>query len=141
MRCFRSLRWCALPPPPLQSPLVLGAALATWALPNPEPFQLAADTRTALEALGVRDFSGLMPLDVFGADQIASLKGLCFMGLGGFLVGFGTRWAGGCTSGHTIMGLSSLQWPSLVASMAFMAGGFFGTWVLLPLVFRFVLGE
>jgi len=121
--------------------VMLGAALATWGLPNPEPFVVAAETRAALEALGVRDFSGVMPRDVFGLEQVLSLKGLAFMGIGGFLVGFGTRWAGGCTSGHTIMGLSSLQWPSLVASIAFMAGGFFGTWVVLPLVFRIVGGE
>lgn len=42
---------------------------------------------------------------------------------GGFLVGFGTRWARGCTSGHAIMGLSNLQKPSLYAVLAFFAGG------------------
>ncbi|MCX8080905.1 MAG: YeeE/YedE family protein [Bacteroidia bacterium] len=55
---------------------------------------------------------------------------------GGFLVGFGTRYAGGCTSGHAIMGLSSLQWPSLVAVVCFMAGGFFATHFILPIFFK-----
>lgn len=42
---------------------------------------------------------------------------------GGFLIGFGTRWARGCTSGHSIMGLASLQLPSLYATLSFFAGG------------------
>jgi len=54
------------------------------------------------------------------------------MVLGGFLVGFGTRWAGGCTSGHAIMGLSNLQVPSLIATICFMVGGFVMTWLILP---------
>ena len=52
--------------------------------------------------------------------------------IGGFLVGFGTRYAGGCTSGHAIMGLSNLQWPSLVATVMFMVGGIAMTWLILP---------
>ena len=39
--------------------------------------------------------------------------------VGGFLIGFGTRWAGGCTSGHAISGLANLQLPSLVAVIGF----------------------
>ena len=53
---------------------------------------------------------------------------------GGFLVGFGTRYAGGCTSGHAIMGLSDLQWPSLVATICFMIGGFLMTNLILPYI-------
>jgi uncharacterized membrane protein YedE/YeeE len=56
------------------------------------------------------------------------------MVVGGFLVGFGTRYAGGCTSGHAIMGLSNLQWPSLVATICFMAGGFLMANLILPLI-------
>jgi uncharacterized membrane protein YedE/YeeE len=54
------------------------------------------------------------------------------MVVGGFMVGFGTRYAGGCTSGHAIMGLSNLQLPSLIATCCFMAGGFIMTWLILP---------
>lgn len=115
--------------------VLLGGFVATNFLSNPEPIQIAASTRAELEALGVHEFRGLMPVDIFGADNVFTLKGLVFFVIGGLLVGFGTRWAGGCTSGHTIMGLSNLQWPSLVATMAFMVGGFAGTWVLLPMVF------
>jgi uncharacterized membrane protein YedE/YeeE len=56
------------------------------------------------------------------------------MVIGGFLVGFGTRWAGGCTSGHAIMGLSNLQWPSLVATISFMVGGFLMANLILPFI-------
>ena len=56
------------------------------------------------------------------------------MVVGGFFVGFGTRYAGGCTSGHAIMGLSNLQWPSLVATCCFFGGGLFMTWVILPYI-------
>jgi len=114
--------------------VLLGALMASRWLTDSQPIQIAASTRAELEALGVRDFHGLMPADIFNLANVLTFKGLVFFVMGGFLVGFGTRWAGGCTSGHTIMGLSNLQWPSLVATIAFMTGGFVGTWVLLPVV-------
>lgn len=56
------------------------------------------------------------------------------MVMGGIMIGFGTRYAGGCTSGHSIMGLSSLQWPSLVATIFFMIGGFIMANLILPYI-------
>lgn len=114
--------------------IVLGSLIASHWLASPEPFRLADATRAHLASLGITDFSGLMPADLFGTAHILSLRGLVFLVAGGFLVGFGTRWAGGCTSGHTIMGLSNLQWPSLVATICFMVGGGVGTWLLLPIL-------
>jgi len=96
----------------------------------------ACSTRAALAGFGIKDFSGLMPTDLFNWSNLFTLKGLIFMVLGGFLVGFGTRYADGCTSGHSIMGLSNLQLPSLIATICFMAGGFLGTQLLLPLIFK-----
>jgi hypothetical protein len=58
------------------------------------------------------------------------------MVLGGFMIGFGTRYAGGCTSGHSIMGLATLQWPSLVATCCFMAGGFIMANLILPFILK-----
>jgi uncharacterized membrane protein YedE/YeeE len=58
----------------------------------------------------------MLPPEIFSWDQLFTLRGLIFFVIGGFMVGFGTRYAGGCTSGHAIMGLSSLQWPSLMAT-------------------------
>jgi uncharacterized protein len=42
----------------------------------------------------------------------------------GLLVGFGTRWGGGCTSGHGVCGIARLSPRSLVATLAFMGAGF-----------------
>ena len=67
-------------------------------------------------------------------SALFSLRGFILIVVGGFLVGFGTRYAGGCTSGHAIMGLSNLQWPSLIASICFMAGGFIMANLLLPII-------
>ncbi|MBL7721715.1 MAG: YeeE/YedE family protein, partial [Chitinophagaceae bacterium] len=72
----------------------------------------------------------------FNWQALGSAKGIIMMVVGGFLVGFGTRYAGGCTSGHAIMGLSNLQWPSLVATISFMAGGFIVANLILPLILK-----
>ena len=67
-------------------------------------------------------------------ETLFTLKGFIVMVIGGFLVGFGTRYAGGCTSGHAIMGLSNLQWSSLVATISFMVGGFIMANLILPII-------
>lgn len=118
--------------------VLFGGFLATYFLSNPNAFVIAPATETALRAFGIQDFSGLMPADLFATANLFTMKGLFFFVIGGLLVGFGTRWAGGCTSGHAIMGLSNLQWPSLVATISFMVGGFAMTHLLLPLLFKFV---
>lgn len=115
---------------------VIGGFIASFFMSNPNEILIAESTISDLKALGVSDFGNLMPLDLFGVENIFSLKGLFFMVIGGFLVGFGTRWAGGCTSGHAIMGLSTLQWPSLVATICFMIGGFFSSHLILPILFK-----
>ncbi|GAB3565751.1 YeeE/YedE family protein [Spirosoma luteolum] len=113
--------------------IAVGGFIGAQLLPNPGAMQITPATVQALQGLGIHDFtSGLMPADIFSWDNLLSLKGLIFLVLGGFLVGFGTRYAGGCTSGHAIMGLSNLQWPSLVATISFMVGGFAMTHLGLP---------
>ncbi|MBE9465173.1 YeeE/YedE family protein [Dyadobacter subterraneus] len=118
--------------------ITLGGFVATYLLTNPDSLIVAESTKASLTQLGITDFSGLMPADIFSVENILSLKGLIFFVFGGFLVGFGTRYAGGCTSGHAIMGLANLQWPSLVATIFFMVGGFFSTWILLPWLLNLV---
>lgn len=119
----------------------IGGFIATTLLSNPEPIQISEKTVSALQQLGVHDFGHLLPADIFSFESLFSLKGLIFILLGGFLVGFGTRYAGGCTSGHAIMGLSNLQVPSLIATISFMAGGFFMTNVLFPFIFKLIGNE
>lgn len=116
--------------------IVLGAFIAVYFFGNPNPIAINPQTTAELQALGINDFSGLMPSDIFSWSNLWSVQGLIFMVLGGFLIGFGTRYAGGCTSGHAIMGIANLQWPSLVATISFMAAGFFATHFILP----FILG-
>lgn len=108
-----------------------GFIAATW-LNDPEPVQLAEPTAAYLASKGVTDTSELVPVQLFSWASLFTLRGFILMVVGGFLVGFGTRYAGGCTSGHAIMGLSDLQWPSLIATIMFMVGGVITTWFILP---------
>ena len=77
----------------------------------------------------------LLPAELYGWNSVLSIKGLTILIIGGFLVGFGTRYAGGCTSGHAITGLSSLQMPSLIAVIGFFIGGLIMVHLLFPLIF------
>jgi uncharacterized membrane protein YedE/YeeE len=112
--------------------IAVGAMIGTTLLADPEPVKVAEPTAAYLATKGISDTSTLMPSEIFSWSNLFTLRGLVFLVTGGFLVGFGTRYAGGCTSGHSIMGLSSLQWPSLVATMMFMLGGIAMTWLVLP---------
>jgi uncharacterized membrane protein YedE/YeeE len=114
--------------------ILIGGIIATSFLANPETITVAAATQKDLKALGINDFSQLMPEEIFNWSNLFTPTGLVFFVLGGFLIGFGTRYAGGCTSGHAIMGISNLQWPSLVATIFFMVGGFTMTHLLLPYI-------
>jgi hypothetical protein len=81
-----------------------------------------------------REVREVMPLDSFSFEALGTPRGFLSMVVGGFLVGFGSRWANGCTSGHAIMGLSLRRPASLVAVIGFFAGGLFVTWLVLPAV-------
>lgn len=113
----------------------LGGFVASMYLANPDLIIVAQSTKVSLAEFGISNYSQIMPIEIFNYSNIFTLKGLIFFIFGGFLVGFGTRYADGCTSGHAIMGLSNLQLPSLVATCCFMIGGFFCTHILLPLIF------
>jgi uncharacterized protein len=116
--------------------LILGGFIATQFLQNPNAIVISEKTIQSLSELGIKDFTHLMPNDLFSTENIFTIKGLLFFVFGGFLVGFGTRYAGGCTSGHAIMGLSTLQLPSLIATCCFMIGGIFSANVLLPIILK-----
>jgi len=116
--------------------ILAGAVLATIFLQNPDPVQIHPDLAQDLAGYGVTHISGLVPTDLFSFESLLTLRGFLLMVVGGFLVGFGTRYAGGCTSGHAIMGLSNLQWPSLVATVSFMVGGFLMANFILPFILQ-----
>ncbi|MEX2565209.1 MAG: YeeE/YedE thiosulfate transporter family protein [Cyclobacteriaceae bacterium] len=112
--------------------IFLGGVITLFFLSNPDAIVIAESTQNDLAKLGISDFRSLLPADIFQWENLFTLKGLFFFVIGGFLVGFGTRYAGGCTSGHAIMGISNLQWPSMVATLFFMLGGFVMTHLILP---------
>jgi hypothetical protein len=91
-------------------------------------------TRSDLQALGMDDFTGLVPAGLISWSALTTLPGIIAVVLGGFLVGFGSRYAGGCTSGHAISGLADLQFPSLVAVIGFFIGGLIVTFLVLPII-------
>ena len=116
--------------------ILVGGWIAGALLRNPEPIAFSARTKADLLALGIRDFSGLVPSDLFNWAALLSARGWAVIVGGGFLVGFGTAYAGGCTSGHGLSGVADLQVPSLIALAGFFAGGIAGTFLLLPFVMR-----
>jgi uncharacterized membrane protein YedE/YeeE len=116
--------------------VLLGGYIAAQLLTSPEPVQVNEKLLAELQQYGITDHNTLVPVDIFNWASVLTLKGFLLMVFGGFLVGFGTRYAGGCTSGHAIMGLSNLQWPSLVATCSFMAGGFIMANLILPFILQ-----
>lgn len=112
--------------------LIVGGLVA--GLTRTTDVAISTSTRDDLAALGITDFSGLVPAELFSWTSLGTVPGLILIVGGGFLVGFGTRYANGCTSGHAITGLSSLRLVSLVAVLGFFAGGLIATHVLLPLI-------
>jgi uncharacterized protein len=113
--------------------MVVGGFLGWRVLSEPDHIvDISGATVTTLTELGVRDFSGMVPSDLFSLQALGGVPGLALVVGGGFLVGFGARYANGCTSGHAISGLANLQRSSLVAVLGFFAGGLFAAHVLLP---------
>ncbi len=113
---------------------ILGGFLSANVLPNQHVPDISPITVDRLRLLGITSGGkSYYPVEFF---DLWSLKNILLMIFGGLLIGFGTRYAGGCTSGHAISGLSDLQWPSLVAVIGFFIGGLFMVHVLFPFVFK-----
>jgi uncharacterized membrane protein YedE/YeeE len=87
--------------------------------------------------MGIHNFSGVAPQEIFTWHSLLTARGLILIVFGGFLVGFGTAYAAGCTSGHAISGLANFQLPSLIAVIGFFAGGLAASFFILP----FVIGK
>jgi uncharacterized protein len=114
---------------------VLGGFISSEFLSTGQPVQLAAATIQDLQQLGISAPEGIQPQEIFGLEALMSVRGFLLLLTGGFMIGFGSRYAGGCTSGHAISGLSNLQLPSLLAVIGFFIGGLITTFILLPLIF------
>ncbi|HUI11492.1 MAG TPA: YeeE/YedE thiosulfate transporter family protein [Bacteroidota bacterium] len=116
--------------------IAVGGCIGAGSLRASPVTQISSDTLSALAHIGVKDFATLIPGDLFSLASLATPRGLLLVVGGGFLVGFGTRWAEGCTSGHSIHGLATLQGASLVATICFFLGGMISTYFILPLILR-----
>jgi len=114
--------------------VLVGGVVVGLLIGHPDEIEIAEATRRDLSALGVTDLTGFVPPELFSWPNLMSLQGLTLLVVGGFLVGFGTAYAGGCTSGHGVSGLANLELPSLIAVIGFFAGGLVGTYLLLPLI-------
>ena len=115
---------------------IIGGFIATKFLSDGSVIELNPETVSDLANMNFTQVGEtLLPNEIYGWDAVFSLKGILILIIAGFLVGFGTRYAGGCTSGHAITGLSHLQLPSLVAVIGFFIGGLFMTHFILPLLF------
>lgn len=116
--------------------IFLGAIAVTQFFPNAGPIEVSPSLLSELNSYGIHDHSTALPREIFSIDGLLSLRGFIMLVGGGFLVGFGARYAGGCTSGHAIMGISNLQVPSLIATISFMTGGFLTVKFILPLILK-----
>ncbi len=115
--------------------IMIGGFIGLHLLASPgDSIDLSERTVGALSGLGVSDLTGFVPAQFISWKGLATLPGLVMVVGGGFFVGFGARYAGGCTSGHAISGLANLQVASLVAVVGFFIGGLFVTFVLLPVL-------
>ena len=114
---------------------VIGGYIATRFLTNSQGIQISEGTISDLQGLGIAFDSKMLPSQLFSWGSLLTFKGMMVIVVGGFLVGFGARWAGGCTSGHAISGLSNLQLPSLIAVIGFFIGGLIMTHGIFPLIF------
>lgn len=114
--------------------ILIGGFIGGVLFRNPHPTALAEQTIRDLRSQGINDFNGVLPQDLFSWSNLGTMQGILLIVVGGFLVGFGTRYARGCTSGHGIFGLSSLQWTSLLAVIFFFIGGIVCSYAVLPFI-------
>lgn len=114
--------------------IIIGGLLGGQVFANEKELVMSSDTRELFFSWGLSDFKQFAPAELFDWSAVLSLNGFLFLILGGFMIGFGTRWANGCTAGHAIMGLSLLNPGSLVAVIGFFIGGLFVSHIVLPLM-------
>lgn len=114
---------------------IIGGLISHVFLSDGEGAHISQATIQDLSKLGISAPDGLQPEEIFSLEALFTVRGFLLLLVGGFLIGFGSRYAGGCTSGHAISGLSNLQLPSFIAVIGFFIGGLITTFILLPLIF------
>lgn len=115
---------------------IVGGFIAMQWLSPSEAVALNPKTIQDLSEIGIQNAGKTyLPDEIFSIETMLTIKGFLILLIAGILVGFGARWAGGCTSGHAIVGLSNLELPSLISVIGFFIGGLIMTWFILPLLF------
>jgi len=115
---------------------MIGGYVAVHFMADPSNVSINPKTVAQLQAMGIDAPNGkLLPDALFGNAAFTSPKTIAILIIGGILIGFGSRYAGGCTSGHAIAGMSNLQRQSLKAVIGFFVGGLVMTYFILPLIF------
>ncbi len=115
---------------------MIGGYVSVHYLSDPSNVAITQVTQSQLSLLNIDLPKGnLLPEKLFGNEVFQSAKEIFILVFGGFLVGFGSRYAGGCTSGHAIAGLSNLQMPSLKAVIGFFIGGLIMVHFIFPILF------
>lgn len=116
---------------------LIGGAIAVFLLSDGSlTVEISENTKAHISSLGIPYSEGLLPLTLFNWNALGSISGLLLMVGGGFMVGFGARYAGGCTSGHSISGISNLQASSIISTIFFFIGGLIATHFIYPLIFQ-----
>lgn len=113
---------------------IIGATIAVTLLNADTGPALSEGARGLFSSWGMSDAETLQPAEVFRLAEGNILRPILSLGLGGFLVGFGARYAGGCTSGHAVMGTALLNPGSYVATISFLVGGFAVSNLIVPLI-------
>lgn len=115
---------------------IAGGFIASQWLSPTDVVALNPQTVQDLADIGIQNAGATyLPDEIFSIDTMLTFKGFFILLIAGIMVGFGARWAGGCTSGHAIVGLSNLELPSLISVIGFFIGGLIMTWLILPLIF------
>jgi len=116
--------------------IIIGSFIAWNWLADYHQININPKLMQQLNHYGISDYSNTVPVEVINWHSLFTLKGVILIVVGGFLMGFGTRYGDGCTSGHAISGLSNLQWPSMIATVSFMTGGFIVGNFVVPLILK-----
>jgi uncharacterized membrane protein YedE/YeeE len=116
--------------------LLIGGYIGGVFLKPGTPMPLSDATQKLVETYGIHSINQLLPTEIFSWAHLLTWQNLFIVIGGGFLVGFGTRYGKGCTSGHGIFGLATFQWPSLIAVILFFATGIFTSNFIIPLLLK-----
>lgn len=129
---WRSQRWNLI----VVAGAIMGGFIAMNFLSNDTAVDINPDTVSNLQEYGFSSAGeAYLPDELFASEALTDPKSLAILLIGGLLIGFGARYAGGCTSGQSISGMSNLQLPSLIATMGFFIGGLIMVHLLFPLIF------